>query len=110
MTKKDFTKEADLHTYGGRTESAIKALFFDWKAGQNEDGSHFRGFKYCVFARAKNATKKQLIDALYNAIHKDEDTPWFIQCIIAQNDSQRFKVPVCSSGLTKLIKYETCTK
>ena len=105
MTKKDFIKEVDLHVYGSRRENSIKALFFDWKQGEN-----FRGFKYCVYARAMNATKKELIDALYNAIVKDEDTPWYIQCIIAQTDEQRFRVPVVSSGLTKLIKYETCTE
>jgi hypothetical protein len=101
MTKKDFKSRISFHDYGGRRKGSLKAIFFDWK-----DGEGFRGYKYCVFARSANATKAELENALYNLITKEENTEWYIQTIVAQTDEQRFKVPIMSSGLTKLIKYE----
>lgn len=105
MKKKDFKERCSFHHYGRRRDSSIKAIFFDWQVGEN-----FRGYKYCVFARSCNATKAELETALYNLVTKDEDAPWYIQTIVAQKDEQRFKVPLVSSGLNKLIKYETCTE
>jgi hypothetical protein len=100
MTKKAFIELASYHQYGKRNERGFIALFFDWMRG--DDGV---GYKYCVYARALNSTKKELIDALYNAITKDEDTPWYVQTIIAQENKQRFKVPIVASGLFNLIKH-----
>ena len=77
-------------------------MFFDWK--QNENGI---GFKYCVWGRSENVTKAELETVLFDIVtEKIDDTPYYIQLIIAQTDEQRFKVPIMSSGLTKLIKYE----
>lgn len=101
MTKKDFREKCSFHHYGTRRDSSLKAIFFDWQQGEN-----FRGYKYCVFARSTNATKAELENALYNLITKEENTEWYIQTIVAQTDEQRFRVPLMSSGLNKLIKYE----
>lgn len=101
MTKKEFIEMSSYHQYGKRNDSGIIALFFDWKT--NDEGN---GYKYCVYARATSSTKKELINSLYDAITNDVSTPWYIQTIIAQNDKQRFKVPVVASGLTCLIKHK----
>ena len=102
MTKKDFIEMTDYHYYRGSSkENSLVALFFDWK--QNDEG---RGYKYCVFARATNSNKKELINALYDVVINDKDTDWWIQCIVAPEDKYRFRVPPCGSGLTSLIKYE----
>lgn len=100
MTKKDFRELTDYHLYGKQNESGVKALFFDWK--QNDEG---RGFKFVVFARASNATKKDLEDALYKLVFNEEETPWWINCAVAPTDKQRFKVPLVASGLTKLFTH-----
>lgn len=101
MTKKEFRELTSYHKYTGRPrENNVNALFFEWK-----DTPEGRGFKYCVFARACNATKTDLEKALYDIVTKKaEDTEWYIQLIIAFEDQQRFKVPLMGSGLTNLIK------
>jgi len=103
MTKKDFKDRISIHKYGqGRNENNIYAIFFDWKSG-DKDGKYFGGFKYCVFARALNSTKDELINVLYDIVTgKIEDTDWWIQLVIAQTDEQRFKVPLSSSGLNTM--------
>lgn len=101
MTKKEFNEMTSYHQYGKRNESGIIALFFDWKT--TDEGV---GFKYCVFARALNSNKKELTDALYNLVFNETDTPWHINCAIAPTDKQRFKVPIMSSGIRSLVKYE----
>ncbi|MCK9543420.1 MAG: hypothetical protein M0R03_15475 [Novosphingobium sp.] len=104
MTKKDFRERCSFHHYGTRRDSSLKAIFFDWQEGEN-----FRGYKYCVFARTCNATKAELENALFELVTEEKNTPWYIQTIVAQKDEQRFKVPIMSSGLNKLIKYELIT-
>lgn len=100
MTKKEFKELTSYHKYTGHpSDNNINALFFDWKS--NDEGT---GFKCCVFARACNATKAELEEALFNAVTKDIDTPWYIQLVVAETDKQRFKVPLCGSGLNSLIK------
>lgn len=102
MTKKDFIELTDYHYYRGRSKKeSIVALFFDWKVC--DEGT---GFKYCVFACATNSNKKELINSLYNVVVNDEDTDWWIHCIVAPEDRYRFKVPISGSGLRSLIKYE----
>jgi len=104
MTKKDFRERCSFHHYGTRRDSSLKVIFFDWQVGEN-----FSGYKYCVFARSCNATKVELENALFELVTEEKDTPWYIQTIVAQKDEQRFKVPIMSSGLNKLIKYELVT-
>ena len=54
-----------------------------------------------------NATKEELFNMLYEIVTgKREDTPWYIQIVTAQTDEQRFKIPLSSGGLNKMIKYE----
>ena len=101
MTKKEFIERSSYHVYGRRNDSGVVALFYDWKV--TDEG---RGFKYCVYARALNSTKKDLTNTLYDFVSgKIEDTDWWIQLVVTQNDSQRFKVPIMGSGLNSLIKY-----
>ena len=102
LTKKEFLEYCSYHKYTGKPkENNVNALFFDWQS--NDNGT---GYKYCVYARAIKATKQDLINSLYDYIKgRINDTPYYIQLLIAQNDAQRFKVPLMGSGLTKLIDY-----
>ena len=109
MTKKEFLEYVDYHRYtgAGRTTGDLNALFYDWKQGTTTDNKIFVGFKYCVWARACNATKKELVDLLYNFITgKIEDTPWYVQLTVALTDRQRFKVPIAGSGLHSMRPYD----
>ena len=109
MTKKEFIELADYHRYrgAGRDSGDLNALFYDWKQGTTTDNKIFVGYKYCVWARTCNATKKELIDILYNFITgKIEDTPWYIQLTIALTDKQRFKVPVDGNSLHSMRPYD----
>ena len=101
MTKKEFKELTSYHKYTGRPrENNVNALFFDWK--ETEEG---RGYKYCVYARACNATKAELENALFDIVtNQVDDTPWYIQLVAAPTDRQRFKVPLMGSGLNYLIK------
>jgi hypothetical protein len=107
MTKKDFKTKVNVQKYGrGRDENNVYAIFFDWKSG-DKDGKYFGGFKFCIFARACNATKVELFNMLYDFVTgKIEDTPWYVQLIIAMTDEQRFKIPLSSGGLNTMRKVE----
>lgn len=74
MTKKEFLERSDYHKYTGRPkENNINALFFDWK--ETPEG---RGYKYCVFARAINASKTELVKSLHDFVEgRIEDTEWY---------------------------------
>jgi hypothetical protein len=102
MTKKDFKERASVHHYGKRQSGGVLAVFFDWKTTENSNG-----FKYCIFARMVNARQNELLDMLKDFIEgRIEDTPWYVQLIIAPTEEQRFKVPLDSGGLNRLVKYE----
>lgn len=104
MTKKEFKERISVHVYGTKRDSKLIAIFFDWL---NDSVNNAFGYKYCVYARAINATQKDLETALYKLAILNEDVPeYYIQTIVAQTDAQRFKVPIVSSGLYRLIKYE----
>jgi hypothetical protein len=99
LTKKEFKEMISYHPYRGGGSKGFNALFFDWKTGDN-----FNGFKYCIWARTENATKKELEETLYDFITgENEDIPWYIQLIIAPTDELRFKVPLSGNGLNSLI-------
>lgn len=104
MTKKEFVEHTSYHKYTARpSDNNVNALFFDWQS--NDEGV---GFKYCVYARACMATKKDLIDCLYNYFRGlILETPYYIQLVVAPTDTHRFKVPLVASGLRSLIKYKT---
>jgi hypothetical protein len=109
MTKKEFLELTHYSKYtgAGRTSGDLNALFYDWKQGTTDDNRFFIGYKYCVFARACNATKTELVNLLYDFVTgKIEDTPWFVQLIVALTDTQRFKVPIMGSGLNSMRPYE----
>jgi hypothetical protein len=104
LTKKDFKEMISYHPYRGGGSRGFNALFFDWKTGEK-----FNGFKYCVWARTENATKKELEGTLYDYITgkiTDADIPWYIQLIEAPTDQQRFKVPLSASGLNSMVKHQ----
>lgn len=102
MTKKEFKQLASYHKYTGfPSDNNVNALFFDWK--ETPEG---RGYKYCVYARAKLANKTELENALYSIVtNQVDDTEYYIQLVAAPTDRQRFKVPISGSGLRSLIKY-----
>lgn len=106
MTKKEFKELIDYHKYtGGARENNVNALFFGWREIE-VDGQKYRGFSHCVWARAINATKKELEKALYDFLTgKIQDTEYYIQLVVIQNDTQRFRVPLAGSGLNSLIKH-----
>jgi hypothetical protein len=107
MTKKEFLEYCSYHKYVSRLkENNVNALFFEWKS--DDEGT---GYKYCVYARACNATKQDLINTLYDYYRgRILDTDWWIQLVVAPENRYRFKVPLSGSGLTKLIKYDTYLK
>ena len=99
MTKKDFLTRCDFHKYtgAGRDKGDMNALFFDWKLGY--------GYKYCVYSRACNATKQELVNVLYYLVtgEKDDVDEYYINLYIAPIDELRFKIPIMGSGLYTLI-------
>lgn len=107
MTKKEFKERIRYQKMtGAGRENDIGAVYFDWKSG-DIDGKIFVGYKYCVYGRTERTKKDELIDALYKVVMGlVDDTPWYIQLVIAQNDIQRFKLPMTGSALRHLIKYE----
>lgn len=101
MTKKEFKELASVHRYtGAGRENNITAIFFEWKSGE-KDNKIFCGFKYCVYARQVNATTEELLKALYDFVtgKTDDIKEWWINMIFAEDDMQRFKVPLDSRGL-----------
>jgi TATA-box binding protein (TBP) (component of TFIID and TFIIIB) len=100
MTKKDFKKQISYHEYVGTYKpDNINAIFFDLKEGK-VDGVIFRGFKYCIYARAILANKGKLTNVLYDFIEgKIQDTEYYIQLIVATEDLHRFKVPISGNDL-----------
>lgn len=101
MTKKEFREYTSYHQYGKRNENGVIAMFFGWN--ETNEGT---GYKFAVYARATNSNKKELENNLYNLVFNNQDTDWWINCAIAPTDKQRFKVPLSSSGLRNLVKYE----
>lgn len=105
MTKKEFRELASIHHYGSvRNPDCLTAIFFEWKS--NDEGN---GFKYCIFARNCNAKRDELLKLLYEIVTGTNDSgtiPYYIQFIMAMSDKQRFKVPLDSGGLNRMIKYE----
>lgn len=97
MTKKEFIQMCDYHQYTsrGNREDNIGAVFFD----RNQNGN-----KYCVYARICLTGKKVLIDTLWDFItEKIDDTPYYIQLVVAETEDQRFKIPINSGGLRSLL-------
>ena len=116
MTKKQFTKDSYYIKYTGvNKDETVIALFYEHKVVHDltvESDELFgkpiigRGFKYCIYARAINCTKQELINTLYDFIKGIiDETPYYIQLVIAQDDTQRFRVPLNGNSLTKLINY-----
>lgn len=105
MTKKDFKEMASIHKYtGGNREYNQTAVFFDWQSGTNGN-KFFAGFKYCVSTYTKNIKQQELLNLLYGIITgklTQDDLPYFVVLDVAETDQQRFKVPICASGLNNL--------
>lgn len=91
MTKKSFIQEVDCHNYGSKKT----ALFYDWKSGDFNKGEHYRGFKFMVWANKGYATKKELMDILYQWVNSTiSQPPYYVGYKFADTDNDRFKVPV----------------
>lgn len=97
MNRKDFNEMCDYHRYTlrGSPESNVGAVFFE----RNQNGN-----KYCIYGRICLTGKKVLMDTLYKFVTgKIEDTPYYIQLVVAETEEQRFKVPLQASGLGCLL-------
>jgi hypothetical protein len=107
MTKKEFTSMCSVHHYTGAGRDYNQtAVFFDWFSG-SKDGKVAVGFKYCVATYTHNISQRELINLLYDIVTKGEDNvnvPYFVAVDIAQNDLERFKVPLDGNSLNHLIK------
>ncbi|HLO91578.1 MAG TPA: hypothetical protein VK172_10485 [Lentimicrobium sp.] len=99
MTKKEFKEYISVHHYGRQRATATLAIFYDWKT--NDKGN---GYKYCIYARACNATQKELFDLLYAFVRDNEiELPYYINIVMAETDELRFKVPLDSGGLHSML-------
>ena len=105
MTKKEFKEMISVHHYRGAGRDYNQtAIFFDWKSGDREN-KIFAGFKYCVATYTRNISQNDLTNVLYDIVTKGEDNvniPYFVAVDIAQDDTKRFKVPICGNGLNHL--------
>jgi hypothetical protein len=107
MTKKSFKEMVSYHPYRGYGTKGFNALFFDWKS-EDINGKYIVGFKYCLWARTENATKKELEDTLYDYITgkiTDNEIPWYMQLAEASIDQQRFKVPLGGKSLNSMVNH-----
>jgi hypothetical protein len=93
MTKKSFNQDVSYHNYGKRNGKI--ALFYDWQTGDYEKGERWRGYKWMVYCRKENATKKELMDIFYQWVNGIIDNlPYYIDYKFAITDDNRFKVPI----------------
>jgi len=90
MTKKDFRELTSYHQYrGGGRENGVNAMFYGYREIEI-DGFKYRGFSHCVYARAINATKKQLEDLLYRIVTgKTDYVPWHIQLVLQSKTTSK---------------------
>lgn len=97
LTKKEFVEMSHIGKYTGGGRKII-AIFHDWKEGNyTEDGveKRFVGYKYMY--TFEHCTKKEAINEAYNRICLSGEMQiniWPIKMKIAENDKQRFKVPL----------------
>lgn len=94
MTFKDFkqhVKATNAYSkYTGHHE-AHHVIFFDWLFdGEN----NICGFKYAVACDITQATKAEVLNAMYNWIFKDITLDFYIRYKFAITDKQRFKRPL----------------
>lgn len=97
MTKSDFKDRCNDQTYTGWNGHRVRvnAFFFDWKQGTTADGKYFGGYKYMVSTNVKNLSKAKLFDYFYQWItEKITQLPYYINYRYAENDTDRFKVPL----------------
>jgi hypothetical protein len=97
MTKKEFKERCTDQTYTGWNGHRIRinAFFFDWKSGETADGKYFGGYKYMVSTNVKNLSKVELFNYLYLWVTEQiANLPWYINYQYAENDTNRFKIPL----------------
>lgn len=92
MTKKEFTQKCSFQAYAGH-KVKINAIFFDWKSGDIDD-KYFAGFKYMVKANVRDITQKELFNMFYEWIAKGTKLDYYVDYKFAENDLQRFKIPL----------------
>lgn len=92
MTKKEFKDRCHFTDYGrGKTKKV--AIFFDWLS-EEINGKYCVGYKYMVKTSIQNATKAELFNHFYDWVMKQVNLPWWINYRYAENDENRFKVPI----------------
>ena len=86
MTKKAFKELCSFHVYGYRNP-VFNAIYFD------HNGT---GYKYAICENRKGLNKQQLFDLFYDwVILGKEKAPFaFSYTKYAENDNERFKVPL----------------
>lgn len=93
MTKKSFVEQVVYHNYVGGQYRGYNAFYYDYAQGNFDKGEHWRGYKYLVYSRKENATKKDLLDIFYQFINKEiENFPYYVIYKIAETDKNRFKI------------------
>jgi len=92
MTKKEFKDRCSFHQYG-RGKSKKNAIFFDWMS-EEKNGKYCVGFKYMVKTSIENMTRAELFQTLWNWVMKGVEPQWWVQYKYAENDEDRFKVPI----------------
>ena len=82
ITKKSFKELCSAHQYGKH----VNALYFDWQDRN--------GFKYGIYGRKCDITRKQLYQLFYDIVFNEVEPPWYITYRYATDDAKRFKVPI----------------
>lgn len=91
MTKKEFKECCSFHQYG-RGQSKKNAIFFDWKQDYQNG---ICGFKFMVKTSIQNYTRAELFNILWDWVMKEIQPNYYIDYKYAENDTARFKVPIC---------------
>lgn len=92
MTKKEFREYCDIHQYGRKRGQVRIAIYFGWKTGELPDGKMFGGYKYMVKAQQANHKTQDLMNILYDWVHKEVQPPYTVEYKYAETDEKRFKV------------------
>lgn len=90
-TKKEFKTMVNYQCYTG---AGVKfhCFYYDWKAGVY--GTKSGGYKYAFAENAKEITKVQLLNIIYDHLFNAIDCSSFTYIRKAKNDNERFKVGI----------------
>ena len=72
-------------------QDSTHVIFFDWL---RDDSNKIEGFKYAVACDITQATKAEVLNAMYNWIFKDINLDFYIRYKYAITNNDRFKKPL----------------